>query len=45
MAQPGAARALAGTTIEQIAEVFQMFPMTVEGLTDAMAALNRGIRA
>lgn len=34
-----------GTTIEQIAEVFQMFPMTVEGLTDAMAALNRGIRA
>ncbi len=31
-----------GTTIEQIASVFDMYPMTVDGLTDAMAALNRG---
>ena len=31
-----------GTTIEQITAVFDMYPMTVEGLTDAMAKLNRG---
>jgi uncharacterized protein with von Willebrand factor type A (vWA) domain len=31
-----------GTTITQIADVFDMYPMTVDGLTDAMAALNRG---
>lgn len=32
----------AGTTIEDVARVFEMFPMTVDGLTDAMARLNRG---
>ena len=31
-----------GTTIATIAEVFDMYPMTVAGLTDAMAALGRG---
>lgn len=31
-----------GTTIEEIGRVFEMFPMTVDGLTDAMARLNRG---
>lgn len=33
-----------GTTIEQIADVFDMHPMTVDGLTEAMAALNRGTK-
>lgn len=31
-----------GTTIEDIGRVFEMYPMTVDGLTDAMAFLNRG---
>ncbi|MDP4014477.1 MAG: VWA domain-containing protein [Candidatus Nanopelagicales bacterium] len=31
-----------GTTIQDVAEVFDMFPMTVDGLTEAMARLNRG---
>ena len=31
-----------GTTIAEIAEVFPMFPMTVDGLSEAMAKLNRG---
>jgi len=31
-----------GTTIESIGEVFDMFPLTTEGLTEAMAHLNRG---
>ena len=33
-----------GNTIEDIAEVFPMFQLTVEGLTEAMALLNRGVR-
>ncbi len=33
-----------GTTIEQIADVFEMYPMTVDGLAEAMAQLNRGAR-
>lgn len=32
----------AGTTIEDVGAVFDMFPMTIDGLTDAMAHLNRG---
>ena len=31
-----------GTTIEAIGEVIDMFPLTTEGLTEAMAHLNRG---
>lgn len=31
-----------GTTIETIASVFDMYPLTVDGLTEAMAALARG---
>lgn len=31
-----------GTTIDDIGAVFDMFPMTIDGLTDAMAHLNRG---
>ncbi len=31
-----------GSTIEDIARVFEMFPLTTEGLTEAMAHLNRG---
>jgi uncharacterized protein with von Willebrand factor type A (vWA) domain len=31
-----------GTTIEAIGEVFSMFPLTTDGLTEAMAHLNRG---
>jgi uncharacterized protein with von Willebrand factor type A (vWA) domain len=31
-----------GTTIEDIGRVFEMFPLTTEGLTEAMAHLNRG---
>ena len=34
-----------GTTIEQIGTVFDMYPMTIDGITDAMARLNRGSRA
>ncbi|MDP3972854.1 MAG: VWA domain-containing protein [Candidatus Nanopelagicales bacterium] len=34
-----------GTTIEEIGRVFRMFPMTIEGLTEAMSWLNRGSRA
>ena len=30
-----------GTTIEQVADVFDMYPMTVDGLTDAMVGLQR----
>ena len=33
-----------GSTIEDIASVFSMFPLTVDGLTEAMALLNRGVR-
>ncbi len=33
-----------GTTIEDIAEVLPMFGLTVDGLTEAMALLNRGVR-
>ena len=33
-----------GTTIEDIGEVIEMFPLTVDGLTEAMALLNRGVR-
>jgi len=33
-----------GTTIEEIGEVIPMFPLTVDGLTEAMALLNRGVR-
>lgn len=31
-----------GTTIEEIGRVFPMYPMSVDGLTGAMARLNRG---
>jgi len=31
-----------GSTIEQIADAIDMYPMTVDGLTEAMTALNRG---
>lgn len=34
-----------GTTIERIGSVFDMYPMTIDGITDAMARLNRGSRA
>ena len=34
-----------GTTIEAIGGVFEMFPMTVDGITDGMALLNRGSRS
>ncbi|HQR80653.1 MAG TPA: VWA domain-containing protein [Actinomycetota bacterium] len=34
-----------GTTIEDVARVFDMFPLTTEGLTEAMAHLNRGTPA
>lgn len=30
-----------GNTIEAVAEVFEMYPMTVDGLSEAMAYLNR----
>jgi uncharacterized protein with von Willebrand factor type A (vWA) domain len=33
-----------GSTIEDIGEVLPMFPLTVDGLTAAMALLNRGVR-
>ncbi len=33
-----------GTTISDIAQVLPMFPLTVDGLTDGMALLNRGAR-
>lgn len=33
-----------GTTIEDIGEVLPMFPLSVDGLTEAMALLNRGVR-
>ena len=33
-----------GTTIQDIGEVLPMFPLTVDGLTEAMALLNRGVR-
>ena len=33
-----------GGTIEDIAEVFDMFPLTVEGLTRATTQLNKGVR-
>lgn len=32
----------AGSTIADVGRVFDMYPMTVDGLTEAMAALNRG---
>ncbi len=31
-----------GSTIEQIADAIEMYPMTVDGLTEAMTKLNRG---
>lgn len=31
-----------GSTIEEISSVIEMYPMTVDGLTEAMAKLNRG---
>ena len=34
-----------GTTIEDIGEVMPMFPLTVDGLTEGMALLNRGVPA
>ncbi len=34
-----------GSTIEDIASVLPMFPLTVDGLTEAMALLNRGVRS
>jgi hypothetical protein len=34
----------AGSTIEDIGTVMPMFPLTVDGLTEAMALLNRGVR-
>jgi hypothetical protein len=42
---PESAGGWEGTTIADIAEVFPMFPMTVDGLTEAMAKLNRGATA
>jgi uncharacterized protein with von Willebrand factor type A (vWA) domain len=33
-----------GTTIEEIGRVFDMYPMTVDGLSEAMQRLNRGTR-
>ena len=33
-----------GTTIEDVGTVMPMFPMSVDGLTEAMALLNRGVR-
>jgi uncharacterized protein with von Willebrand factor type A (vWA) domain len=33
-----------GTTISDIGEVMPMFPLTVDGLTEGMALLNRGVR-
>ena len=40
--EPGPA--WSGTTIEAISEVVPMFPLTVDGLTEGMALLNRGAR-
>jgi uncharacterized protein with von Willebrand factor type A (vWA) domain len=34
-----------GTTIEDVGRVFEMFPLTTEGLTEAMAHLNKGTPA
>ncbi|MCB0903596.1 MAG: VWA domain-containing protein [Actinobacteria bacterium] len=34
-----------GTTIEEVGRVFEMFPLTTEGLTEAMAHLNKGTPA
>jgi uncharacterized protein with von Willebrand factor type A (vWA) domain len=31
-----------GTTIDQVRKVFEMFPLTLEGLTQGMAYLNKG---
>jgi uncharacterized protein with von Willebrand factor type A (vWA) domain len=31
-----------GTTIDQVRQVFEMFPLTLEGLSQAMAHLNKG---
>jgi len=33
-----------GTTISDVGEVMPMFPLTVDGLTEGMALLNRGVR-
>ncbi len=33
-----------GTTIQDVGEALPMFPLTVDGLTEAMALLNRGVR-
>jgi uncharacterized protein with von Willebrand factor type A (vWA) domain len=41
---PEAALSWRGTTIEDIGEVIPMFPLTVDGLTEGMALLNRGVR-
>ena len=32
-----------GTSIEDVGGVFEMFPMSIDGLTEAMVALNRGV--
>jgi uncharacterized protein with von Willebrand factor type A (vWA) domain len=39
---PEPERRWAGTTIEVIGEAIDMFPLTTDGLTEAMAHLNRG---
>ena len=41
---PEAAASWGGTTIEDIGEIMPMFPLTVDGLTEGMALLNRGVR-
>ena len=41
---PEAVPSWRGTTIEDIGEAIPMFPLTVDGLTEGMALLNRGVR-
>ncbi len=41
---PEPSPAWGGTTIEAISEAVPMFPLTVDGLTEGMALLNRGAR-
>ncbi len=31
-----------GTTIQDVASLFEMFPLTLDGLAEAMKRLNRG---
>ncbi|MCB0918069.1 MAG: VWA domain-containing protein [Actinobacteria bacterium] len=33
-----------GTTIEDVASIFDMYPLTMQGLSEAMTRLNRGVR-